>query len=279
MEIIIRELVDSDKEDCLQIEAKALPGVSYVNDVWEDFTSRKRGYFLGAALDGRLVGIGKITKLYNGYGWLETLRVHPDYQGIGIGKAIYTEYMEKIKQMNFHAVGMYTESWNERSAYLANKFGLSFKARFTEFVKEIKPLNSLDSLGFKKVSMEESEDLLSPYYPMMGDFIVINRTYYPVKPGLSKHLAKVGWLFSDDEGNILVIGYRFQPQKALHLAFFYGDTEKIIKFAETYANKLKSSKISAMREYQDNKQHQLLKDFNFNYTKEEFITLWNYTQL
>ncbi len=274
MEIIIRKLQDIDKKDCLLIEEKALPGVSYVYDVWDDFTSEKNGHFLGAVLDEKLVGIGKITRLFDGYGWLETLRVHPDYQNKGVGKAVFAEYLKKMEQMNLEAIGMYTEGWNHRSAGLANKFGLNFKARFTEFVKDVKQSYVSSYFGFKKVNVNEAKEKLSMHYSSLGDFIVINRTYFPVREGLIEHVAKMGWIYSDDEGNIAIIGFRFQPYKAIHLAFFHGDVEKIVNFAVALASDLKSLRISAMRECSDMNQRKILTDFGFKNTGEEFVTLW-----
>ena len=78
--------------------------LAMLNDVWNDFTSGEDGFFFGAYLDGELGGIGKMTKLYNGYGWLETLRVHPDFQGKGLEKAIYEAFMSHRETLGVSAL-------------------------------------------------------------------------------------------------------------------------------------------------------------------------------
>lgn len=274
MDIIVRELMDTDRQTCLQIEAAALPGVQYVNDVWEDFTCEENGYFLGATRDGTLAGIGKITRLQDGYGWLETLRVHPDYQGRGLGKAIYGEFMRRAEQMQFHALGMYTESWNARSAGLAETFGLRLQGRFTEFILDAGKGGAGEQEGFRALNAQEAENALAPFYQEMGAFLVVNRTYFPVREGLAAHIANEGWLFADENGNIAIAGFRFQPQKALHLAFFHGDTQKIMLFVNSRAKQLGSARISAMRAHRDQGEHRRLQALGFSHTGEEFLTLW-----
>lgn len=72
-----------------------------------------------AEVDGKIVGIGKLTLLYDGSAWLETLRVDPAYQGNGVGKAIYRRYLEEAAELNAPALRMYTGVKNAVSAGLA----------------------------------------------------------------------------------------------------------------------------------------------------------------
>ncbi len=284
MEIVVRELADGDRQACLRIEAAALPGVSYVADVWEQFTSGRDGAFFGAEVDGALAGIGKITRLYDEYGWLETLRVHPEHQGRRAGKAIYGAYFARAVQMGLRELGMYTESWNARSAGLAGKFGLRLKGRFAEFVRDVEAetgaaggCERAEDAGvpFLPVGEAEAEAVLSPHHAAMDGFLVVNRTFYPAKPGLGAHLARQGWLFRDGAGSTVVLGWRFQPQKAVHLAFFDGDCEKVARFACAHAVQAGSGRVSAMREHRNETQRQLLAGMGFAPTGEEFVTLWN----
>ena len=284
MGILVRGLTDADRAQCLRIEAAALPGVSYVDDVWEDFTSGRDGAFFGAVVDGELAGIGKITHLYDGYGWLETLRVHPDFQGRGAGKAIYGAYFARAAQMGLRALGMYTESWNARSAGLAGKFGLRVKGRFAEFVRDVRAGDAPEECAegavrpgnlLTPVHEAKAEALLAPHYAKMDGFLVVNRTYYPAKAGLAARLARRGWLFRDDVGNVAVLGWRFQPQKAVHLAYFSGDDGEIARVSCALAARVGGGRVSAMREYQNETQRHRLAGMGFAPTGEEFVTLWN----
>lgn len=83
MEVTIRALTENDKIQALRVEAAAMPKNRYLSDVWELFIGKADGCLLGAFIKDTLVGLGKITRLYEHYGWLETLRVHPDCQRVG----------------------------------------------------------------------------------------------------------------------------------------------------------------------------------------------------
>ena len=54
-----------------------------------DYYTTTRGEFTVVCVDGKPVGIGKLTVLYDNSAWLELLRVHPQYQRQGAGTALY----------------------------------------------------------------------------------------------------------------------------------------------------------------------------------------------
>lgn len=74
--------------------------------------------------------MGKLTVLFDGSAWLELLRVHPDFQRKGVGRAIYQRYFEQIKALGCPAARMYTGVSNKASAGLAEQFGLKRRAQF-----------------------------------------------------------------------------------------------------------------------------------------------------
>ena len=168
---------------------------------------------------------------------------------------------------------MYTESYNERSAGLANKYGLILKARYREFVRDLVPTDDNYWGTFKKIGGTRGKILLEIHYKQMGEFLVINRTYYPVRYGLGKHLGERGWLFLDAAGNLVVAGFLFQPEKALHLGYFCGDIDKILAFANAYGKQLKSSNLSVMRDAKDEDEQNILKNKGFN-QEDDYLTLW-----
>ncbi|NLY36639.1 MAG: GNAT family N-acetyltransferase, partial [Tissierellia bacterium] len=88
MEITLRKATEEDRQQCIWIERSAIKTFSYLDDVWDYFNSIK-GDLTCAYVDGKMAGIGKFTLLYDGSAWLETLRVDPKYQGLGVGKKLY----------------------------------------------------------------------------------------------------------------------------------------------------------------------------------------------
>lgn len=76
----------------LSLTARIWEGHDYLPQVWDDWLLDSAGRLVAARLDGRLVGIGKLTRLALGQWWFEGLRVHPDYEGRGIASHMH-EYL------------------------------------------------------------------------------------------------------------------------------------------------------------------------------------------
>ena len=273
MKVWTRSAKDCDRERFIWVEKGATPGLSYVDDVWGMFTSGVDGEFSAAFYGDELGGIGKLTRLYEDYAWLETLRVHPDYQGRGLGKAIYDRYMEQMRDMGIKAVGMYTNYDNVVSRSLAEKYGLRVAERFSEYKKTDFSAQEGNLAGLHPAGEAESERIFSEYQGKMGQFIVLNRTFYPVRAGLLKALAANQWLYTCDYG-IIIMGCRFQPQKALHIAFMQGDKAELLKLAEAYGASIGAASVSAMRTYNDEEESEFLTRQGFEKNPTDYITLW-----
>lgn len=271
MDIVTRAIVDRDREACIYVEKAAMPHNRYIDDVWDMFLYKTDGDLIGAFVDGKLYGMGKLTRLYKDYGWLETLRVHPDYQNKGVGQEIYKGYLKHMEELNLKSVGMYTEMYNKISKHLAEKNGLKVKAQFTELLKPV--IDSQASYNdFKLVKREDGEKILSPLYKEMGAYIVINRTFFPVGEGLGEYLAGENWVYIDDKDNILIAGYRFQPENAFHIPFMKGDIDYILEFANYLGNKSKSKNLSILKD-RGSKEISFFKEKGFK-LDDDYMTLW-----
>lgn len=246
MDIFTRVLVDEDRNDCIYVEKGATPNLIYINDVWDLFLNETEGGLIGAFVNNKLEGMGKITRLFKNIAWLETLRVHPSFQRKGLGQAIYDAYLKEAEAMNIEKLGMYTEMYNLASKALAERNGFSVKAHMTELTMDVKQ-EKLSKFSFQQVSEEKGEETLSPYYKDIGPFLVINRTFFPVEEGLGAHVAKNGWLYKDKDDTVLVAGYRFQPEKALHIPFISGDRKEALVFGHYLACQTKSKKLSTLQ--------------------------------
>ena len=123
MQITTRPFQDADLGRCLEIERAAVRSNHYLNDVIDYYRTTK-GEFTLALADSFPAGMGKLTVLYDGSAWLELLRVHPDFQRQGMGKAIYRRYLEQVAAFGCPSARMYTGVKNVASAALAEQFGL-----------------------------------------------------------------------------------------------------------------------------------------------------------
>ncbi|MCL2566399.1 MAG: GNAT family N-acetyltransferase [Defluviitaleaceae bacterium] len=266
-----RSIKDSDFDKCIWIETGATPGLSYVADVWDSFTKDhpNNGEFSAAFYGDNLGGIGKLTRLYGSYAWLETLRVHPDYQGKGLGKAIYNRYMEQMEALNLKAAGMYTNYDNIISRSLAEKYGLTLHTRFSEYTKnDFTPPD-------KPLPPATPKDLTLPNLP---PFLVLNRTFYPTASKDSRLLVetftKNNWIYTSDYG-ILIMGYRFQPKKALHIAYMEGDKAKLLPLAYQRAAEIGAGSVNLMIPYNNMELAEFLITHGFIKNPIDYITLWS----
>ncbi|NLT58379.1 MAG: GNAT family N-acetyltransferase [Clostridiales bacterium] len=271
MTVHTRTACEQDRARCQFIEAGATPSLSYIDDTWTLFNAMPGGELIISMLDQEVGGYGQFSPLFGPYGWLEALRIHPDYQGKGLGKAIYRRYLEKMAEQDITAVGMYTGVANVVSKGLAERFGLSLRGRFAEYTCPVEePLQASADFGFLPVPQPTRPLPGSP----TGNFFVLNRTFYPAEPGALEHFAARGWLFEDGAGSRLIAGARFQPHKALHVAHLEGDDEKCLRFAQALAAEIGAAGLTAVRSVEDGEQDRLFQAQDFIRGAGELITLW-----
>ena len=234
MHITTRPLTSADKEQALWVEAGAMPRNRYLAEVWNLFTREGGGALLGAFVGHDLAGLGKITRLYGDYGWLETLRVHPDWQRKGVGRAVWRGYFEEMEKMGLKSAGMYTEDYNVASKTLAESFGLTVRGFYTEHVAPAEPAPAAEA-EFSPVPADRGEAVLSKHYHDLPPYLVVNRTFYPVAEGLGRHCAARGWLHQNRTGGVLVAGNRFHPQRLLHCPYSSGEADQALAEARRLA--------------------------------------------
>ena len=71
--------------DAVQVEEETLPNSCYLRDNSAYFLNDTVGDLTMVRAGDEPVGIGKLSVLPDGSGWLETLRVRPAWQGRGLG--------------------------------------------------------------------------------------------------------------------------------------------------------------------------------------------------
>jgi GNAT superfamily N-acetyltransferase len=234
MDIELRKARPEDKEKVVWVESLSTPSLSYVPHVWDMFINDKDGDWSVETVDGEISGCGKYSILPDGSAWLETLRVIPDRQGIGLGKRLYEHWLNLSEEKGVKAMRMYTGIGNVVSSGLAERYGLSTAETFHGVKMEAKPFEAENS--FKKITdPEEAEKLLLPLGEKWGNWLVLNRTFFKWSPILSKWLTEKGMVYKDNDDNVVVIGARFMAEYQLHIGLFWGDAKTCLDFAKTKA--------------------------------------------
>lgn len=151
-----RKLNHEDYQDVFDMCKDIWDGTDYLPQIFHKWVD-DRGLFLGAVDTdtGKVIGADKYSVLYDGTGWLEGLRTHKDYRGIGIGKELGLLAFEKAKQ--------------DLKAGLIDKIAFSTHISAVESITMMKHLGFILEQGhiFVQKGYAEADTGLSP-----GDFKV-----------------------------------------------------------------------------------------------------------
>ncbi len=271
MDIKLKKAIREEIPIYTEIEKGATPGLQYVEPVFDVF-EKSVGEFTVAEVDGKPVGIGKLTVLYDGSAWLETLRVLPDMQGKGIGKEIYKRYFEQAKELNIPAMRMYTGFSNKASKGLAERYGFTHDGTFRGY--NLTAGLTGDKGSFTLVTdSEKAWELLKPHFDYAGGYLVQNRTFYEFNEATVKGMCADNMIYTDSDGNIAVAGARFMENVALHLLFMHGDLGKCVSFAKALAAERTVPKLTMTFTLENPTVEQCLIDNGFEKERSDLITM------
>ena len=249
VEIVLRRARRGDREKTFEVESKATPNLSYLPNVFDMFVADEFGEFSVAELDGEVVACGKFTVVPDGSAWLETLRVIPERQGLGIGKRFYERFFDIARSRGVTTMRMYTGVKNAVSRGLAERFGFRLTATYRGAWAPCQPGATRAPTGaFRRVAdPEKATALLMPFRERWTGFLVMNRTFYSLTPALCADLAEKGMVYEDPaSGSVITLGARFMPEQALHIGVFGGDAEACLGFAMQKSSGLGVGRLSCL---------------------------------
>ncbi|WP_297417240.1 GNAT family N-acetyltransferase [Thermococcus sp.] len=132
MEPIIREAKPRDKPFIEEISRLTWGGEDYLARIFDEWV--KDGNFYVLEVDGKVIGTAKLTILPGKVGWIEGLRVHPDYRGRGYGRMIHNFILNLGKKLAekevIEALEFATYFLNRESVSMAEKTGFHVRAKF-----------------------------------------------------------------------------------------------------------------------------------------------------
>ena len=135
MEPLIREAKPEDRPFIEEIARLTWGGEDYLSRVFDEWL--KEGGFYVLEADGKVVGTAKLTLLPRKVGWLEGLRVHPNYRGRGYGRKLHDFMLQFGERLagggKIEALEFATYFLNRESISMAQKTGFHIKAKFFVF--------------------------------------------------------------------------------------------------------------------------------------------------
>ncbi len=176
-----------------------MPGLQYLPRVFDAFVADETGELCVAEIDGAIVGCGKFTLVPDGSAWLETLRVIPAYQGLGVGKRLYERFFELAERTGSPTLRMYTGLSNVVSKGLAERFGFRLAGTYRGAWQACGPAAAPLTLpAFHQITDPDTATaLLMPFHDKWAGFLVMNRTFYALTPALCADLAQKGMVYAE----------------------------------------------------------------------------------
>jgi len=213
MEAHVRPLRQDDIDDVLAISKHIWNGHDYVPGVIETWLKDSDSYTIGVEVDGNLVGISNLRSIENGKtGWMEGLRVHPDYRGQGYANLLTDGLVEHAISVGVPRLRYTTVVENKASMALAERAGLEEVFRMIVFWANVPDsVDERKSTGIDQVSAEEIIDSMDTYTGIMPGPIIIYD--WKAKDLTAEVLREIGEKHSfcqtkDDRGRALSFGGR-----------------------------------------------------------------------
>jgi N-acetylglutamate synthase-like GNAT family acetyltransferase len=126
MAATIRRLQNADRNDIVEISSHTWEGHDYLSSVVDEWLQDPKSHFYGVEVDGRVVAVGRLRLVENGrIGWMEGLRVHPEYRGRGLANDITRYIVNKAEYLGLERLRYTTSDENAASLKLAKMAGFS----------------------------------------------------------------------------------------------------------------------------------------------------------
>ena len=255
-----------DLDKISAIEKATMGNYTYVDTAWNYFNNSP-GAFLCRYDNDLMVGIAHLALLPDNSGWFEALRVHPDHQNKGVGKALYEKALELIEE-KYHCISlsMYTGRKNVRSSGLAEKYGLINVYDHKEYAYQVTEYKNAHDYYY--ADWRRAEELALPLKEEYGGFVSVNRTWYGINRENVRWMADQNFFYEDGQGNFVCAGTRFQHGAKLFVLMLGGEYKKGLDFAVNLARARNIPTVTCTFTVCNEKLEKALQEYGFEYCFE-----------
>ena len=228
----IRKAKSSDKSPVLEISKKIWSGHDYLPQVWDDWLADKNARLIVATPNGKTVGVAHASLQTPYIAWLEGVRIHEQYRGLGIAGKLNHSLVEWARRKGANVARLSTGSSNRASREHLEKIGFPVMQTFQrlESVRglRVKPAGVTTSRGSAKSLWNwlRTRPNFAENHAMYSD----GWTWYPLTlPVLRKHISR---------GHVLVTSGNRQPRslcifldedRVLTMGFLTGERANVAK--------------------------------------------------
>jgi len=119
----IRKAKSSDKSPVLEISKKIWSGHDYLPQVWDDWLADKNARLIVATPNGKTVGVAHASLQTPYIAWLEGVRIHEQYRGLGIAGKLNKALVEWAGRKHARVARLSTDNSNHASRRHLKKIG------------------------------------------------------------------------------------------------------------------------------------------------------------
>ncbi|OGO32999.1 MAG: hypothetical protein A2Z16_14165 [Chloroflexi bacterium RBG_16_54_18] len=156
MNIVCRPAQPEDTPDVLELTKTIWEGHDYVPEVWDEWLADNQGQLLVAELDGKVLGISKLSRLSPEDWWMQGLRVHPQYEGQGIASQLTDATLQAWLEIGSGTVRLGTASFRLPVQHICSRLGFTKVSELAPFYAPANQSNSSRS-EFQLLAVHEVE--------------------------------------------------------------------------------------------------------------------------
>lgn len=130
---VVRPARPEDRSDVLAICARIWEGRDYIPEVWDDWLADPYGQLTVVERKGRVVALGKLSRIADDEWWLEGLRVDPDFRHLGVARRLQAQQIVVAEQVGRGVLRLGTASYNRPVHRNAARDGFRRVAEFQSY--------------------------------------------------------------------------------------------------------------------------------------------------
>lgn len=240
---MIRELELKDRKSVLEIVKDIWEGDDYIPAAFDSWVSDGDCRFMGMWKDEALVGVANLRRLSPTVGWLEGMRIKPEFQGKGYGRELAVEMMKLARNDRLEELYFSTYFDNLASIRINESLGFSRVAVFTNLELELKPSADLEG-ELKYAGLQIGREIAEIETYMSNDWFFI-----PPEIG-----RKSNWLKEPEtlsrEGNMAVVSRNPKVPECMEINYIEigksEDAENFLSLLAGYACEKGYSRVHTM---------------------------------
>ena len=234
----------------MEISKKIWGGHDYLPSVWDDWLADKKARFIVATVNGRTVGCARASLQTNYVAWLEGVRVHEKYRGLGIAGKLNHALVQWARREGAKVARLSTGSSNRASREHLEKIGFPLMQTFQRLESSrglrVKPAGVTTSKGTAKTLWNwlRTRPNFAENHAMYSD----GWTWYPLTLQTLRKLMSQGRVFTiirDKQPKACCIF--LDEDRVLTMGFVAGERGDVVRLARMFRSLMFRKKREKLR--------------------------------